>query len=67
MIEAKFTLDETDADTILRLKAATLRAQGYTGAVAVSISRLYELHADDCCGYVRMSLIIAQYDSRFGQ
>lgn len=62
------TLDWTDADTILRLKRATLYAEeSYTGAVAVSTRRLYELHFDECCGVVKRALILAQYESRFGE
>lgn len=60
-------LDHTDADTILRMKSAKLRAEGYFGPVAISLERLKEIYADDCYGYVRMSLIIIQYESRFGK
>lgn len=62
------TLDWTDADTILRLKCATLYAEKrYTGAVAISVNDLYERNFDECCGVVKRALILAQYESRFGE
>lgn len=61
-------INECDSDTILRYKAATLKAEhNYTGCVAVSVNRLRELYADDCWQIVRLSLIAIQYESRFGK
>lgn len=61
-------LTTEDSDTILRLKAATLYAEhGYTGAVAISVNRLYELHFSYCCSVVESAILIAQYESRYGK
>jgi len=60
-------LTQDDADTILRIKAATMRANGYTGAVAISIKKLYQLNFKKCCEVVDEAIVLAKYESRFGK
>lgn len=62
----RFKLDEHDADTILRLKAATMYAEiGYTGAVACAVRKLYERDIDGIVGKVQNTLIWIQYKDRY--
>ena len=63
----KFQLDEHDADTILRLKAATMFAEiGYKGNVACAVRNLYERDSDGIAGYVNNTLLQIQYEGKYG-
>lgn len=63
----RFKLDEHDADTILRLKAATMYAEiGYTGAVACAVRKLYERDIDGIVGEVNNALLQIHYEVKYG-